>query len=184
MKQYNIKRFEWEDDDAYEKRITGLNKQIKQISSLPNYISLSLPLYTNQFVIEIRREGATAPDLTADDFACYQEARDILYSRKESQSTMALHEYLARDKNGFYRILYSSAFCDRFGFTRMSFQHAFNSLLYDKIIKPTDRFAYGSNGVKGRIFTFDKAILEDLPPDVFSEKNAAHLEIIKKLKQG
>lgn len=158
-------------------------EESKTISSQSKYITLSLPIYTNQFVIEIRREGLTTPDLTADDFSCYQEARDILYSRKESQSTMALHEYLARDKNGFHRILYSSAFCEKFGFTRTSFQHAFNALLYDRIIKSTNIFAYGSNGVAGRVFIFDKAITEELPPDIFNEKNAAHLEIVRRLKE-
>lgn len=129
------------------------NPEIKSFT----YENINQPIYTNQFIIEIQRNGKKTPEECQDDFLVYQNARDLLYKRKESLAALSLHEYLARDRTGFRRVLYSSTFCEQFGLTRISFQRAFDALIFDTIIKPTSRKVVGTNGVIGDIFVFDKA---------------------------
>lgn len=168
-------------------QIAEIDEELKKYPNVPQIKleTIAQPLNTNQYVIEIRREDGTAPDLYVEDFVCYQEAREILYQRKESQSAMALHEYLARDKNGFRRILYSSTFCEKFGFTRISFQRGFDALIFDGIIKPTHRMALGTNGVRCHILIFDKVLpKEGLPEETYNYKDNTHLEKVREIKRA
>lgn len=148
------------------------------------YEHINQPLYTNQLVIEIQREGNTTPDLHAEDFEACRETRKILYRRKESQSTLALHEYLGNDKNGFRRVLYSSTFCKEYGYTKFSFSRAFEALLFDKVLRPTNRIVIGTNGVIGHILIFEKVLEEeDFPNEIYNPKNVSHIEIVKQIKR-
>lgn len=147
-----------------------------------SYEKINQPIYTNQTVIEIQRNGKTTPEENQGDFLACQNARDLLYKRKESLVTLSLHEYLARDRTGFRRVLYSSAFCEQFGLSRISFQRAFDALIFDTILKPTLRKALGTNGVIGDIFIFDKGVPENIPSETYNYKNKEHNEKVKQMK--
>lgn len=154
------------------------NPEIKSFT----YENINQPIYTNQFIIEIQRNGKKTPEECQDDFLVYQNARDLLYKRKESLATLSLHEYLAGDRTGFRRVLYSSTFCERFGLTRISFQRAFDALIFDTIIKPTSRKVVGTNGVIGDIFVFDKGVPENVPQETYNYKSKERLEKVRQIK--
>lgn len=169
------KLYEKIQEEEYIPLIKGLKKDF-------TYENINQPIYTNQFIIEIQRNGEKTPEEHQDDFLVYQNTRDLLYRRKESLATLSLHEYLARDRTGFRRVLYSSTFCEQFGLTRVSFQRAFDALIFDTIITPTSRKAVGTNGVLGDIFIFDKGIPENIPQETYNYKNKVHTEKVKQMK--
>ena len=59
------------------------------------------PLYANQIVIEIKKDGKYENGHFIENYSTFWELKDTLYKNKEAYAVMALIDYIGRNANGF-----------------------------------------------------------------------------------
>ena len=112
------------------------------------------PLYANQIVIEIKKDGKYENEHFIENYSTFWELKDTLYKNKEAYAVMALIDYIGRNANGFTFALSYADFNAKTGFKKTSYHSAVERLKELGILQPTERLKQDEKGIIAPIFIF------------------------------